>query len=354
MNGPAPNTMRRVIVQDGGAVEVLTVPVPDPGEGEVLVRTLVSGVCGSDTHAAHGAHPFINLPYAPGHEVVGRIAALGPGAPEHLEVGQRVTVEPTLVCGRCKQCRAGRENLCEELGFFGCGADQGGMADWFTIAGSRLHLIPEGFTDKQAALVEPLSTPVHAVRLACAGTGDLTGRSVAIIGAGTIGLLVLAAARHFGARDVVVTDVLPAKRERAARLGASAVVDATGADVVGEVRAALGESADVVFDCVAVQQTVDQAIGMALKAGTVVVVGIPTSAVSIPLPLVQDQQVRIQGSATYLPEDYRKAMEIIAAGEVIAQDLVTAIYPLDQVAQAFKASSGGEHVKVLVRASEGL
>ena len=354
MTGPAPTTMRRVVVQDGGAVETTTVEVPEPGEGEVLVRTLVSGVCGSDTHAAHGAHPFIRLPYAPGHEVVGRIGALGPGAPEHLEVGQRVTVEPTLVCGRCKQCRAGRENLCEELGFFGCGADQGGMADWFTIAGTRLHLVPEDFTDEQAALIEPLSTPVHAVRLACAGIGDLTGRSVAIIGAGTIGLLVLAAARHFGARDVVVTDVLPAKRERAARLGAGAVVDATGADVVGEVREALGESADVVFDCVAIQQTVDQAIAMALKAGTVVVVGVPTADVTVPLPLVQDQQVRIQGSATYLPADYRTAIEIIAAGEVSAEDLVTATFPLDQAAQAFAASSGGEHVKVLVRASEGL
>ncbi len=219
MTGPAPTTMRRVVVQDGGAIEVTTAPVPEPGEGEVLVRTLVSGVCGSDTHAAHGAHPFITLPYRPGHEVVGVVGALGAGAPAHLEVGQRVTVEPTLVCGRCKQCRAGRENLCEELGFFGCGADQGGMADWFTIAGTRLHLIPDDFTDEQAALVEPLSTPVHAVRLACAGIGDLTGRSVAIIGAGTIGLLVLAAARHFGARDVVVTDVLPAKRERACPAG---------------------------------------------------------------------------------------------------------------------------------------
>lgn len=356
MTAAPPASMRRVVVQADGAVEVVPAPVPEPGEGEVLVRTLVSGVCGTDTHAAHDAHPFIRLPYAPGHEVVGVVAALGPGTPDDLAVGARVTVEPTLVCGRCKQCRAGRENLCEQLAFFGCGADQGGMADWFTISASRLHLIPEGFTDEQAALVEPLSTPVHAVRLACAGlaSGDLTGRSVAVIGAGTIGLLVLAAARHFGARDVVVTDVLPAKRERAARLGAGAVVDAAGPDVVGEVRAALGESADVVFDCVAVQQTVDQAIGMALKAGTVVVVGVPAAAVSVPLPIVQDQQVRIQGSATYLPEDYRTAIEILSSGEIDVDALVTATYPLDEVAQAFAASSGGEHVKVLVRASDGL
>lgn len=352
MTGSAPTTMRRVVVEATGAVEVHQAPVPVPGEGEVLVRTLVSGVCGTDTHAAHDAHPFIRLPYAPGHEVVGVVAELGPGAPQDLAVGARVTVEPTLVCGECKQCRAGRENLCERLAFFGCGADQGGMADWFTIAASRLHLIPEDFTDEQAALVEPLSTPVHAVRLACVGTGDLTGRTVAVIGAGTIGLLVLAAARHFGARAVVVTDVLPAKRERALRLGATAVVDGRGPDVVGEVRAALGESADVVFDCVAVQQTVDQAIGMALKAGTVVVVGVPAADVTIPLPLVQDQQVRIQGSATYLPEDYRTAIDIIAAGEVDVDAVVTATYPLDDVARAFEASSGGEHVKVLVRASD--
>lgn len=343
------STMSRVVVTAPGSIEVEQVPVPEPTDGEVLVRMLVSGVCGSDTHAAHGKHPFVPLPYHPGHEVVGRVEALGAGV-SGVAVGERVTVEPTLVCTRCKQCLAGRENLCENLRFFGCGYEQGGMADLFTIPATRLHLIPDAFTDEQAALVEPLSTPVHAVRLASVGLGDLTGRSVVILGAGTIGLLVLAAARHRGARNVVVTDVRPDKRERALRLGAAAVVDAAGEDVVREVRDALGESADVVFDCVAVQATVDQAIGMALKAGTVVVVGVPTADVTIPLPLVQDQQVRIQGAATYLPEDYREAIEILSSGEVRAEDMITATFPLDEVASAFEASSRGAEVKVLVRA----
>ena len=344
-----PTRMRRVIVPSPGVVEVDEVDVPVPGAGEALVRSLVSGVCGSDTHAAHGRHPFINLPYAPGHEVVGVVESAPDGS--GFAPGQRVTVEPTLICGQCKQCKAGRENLCENLRFFGCVHDQGGMADYFTIPAGRLHAIPEDFTDEQAALVEPLSTPVHAVRLAGDGERGLEGKTVAILGAGTIGLLVLAAARHRGARIVVMTDVLEAKRERALRLGADAVVDAAAEDVVDQVRAALGESADVVFDCVAIQSTMDQAIAMALKAGTVVVVGVPVGPVTVPLPEIQDQQVRVQGSATYLPEDYREAIEILASGEVSADDMVTATFPLAQVSDAFAAAIDGEQVKVLVRVS---
>jgi 2-desacetyl-2-hydroxyethyl bacteriochlorophyllide A dehydrogenase len=338
-----PTRMRRVIVTAPGTFEVAEVEVPTPGPGEALVHTSVSGVCGSDLHAAHGRHPFVPLPYRPGHEVVGVVAAIGAEV-TGVEPGQRVTVEPTLPCWECKMCTTERENLCENLRFFGCGYDQGGMADYFTIPAGRLHRVPDGFDDSQAALIEPLSTPVHAVRLA----GDLTGRTVAILGAGTIGLLTLAAARHFGAGRVVVTDMLPAKRALALELGADAVVDAGGTDVVAEVRAALGQSADVVFDCVANQFTVSQAIGMALKAGTVVIVGVPGGDVTIPLPLVQDQQVRIQGSATYRPVDFATAIEIIGSGEVAADKLVTGHFRLEDVADAFAASQSGEHIKVVV------
>ena len=150
-----PSRMRRVVVQAPGEIVVTEVDTPQPSVTEVLVRTLVSGVCGSDTHAAHGRHPFVPLPYRPGHEVVG-IVSIGDGEGRFAE-GQRVTVEPTLPCWQCKQCQQGRENLCENLTFFGCIHDQGGMADYFTIDASRLHAVPEAFTDEQAALIEPLS-----------------------------------------------------------------------------------------------------------------------------------------------------------------------------------------------------
>jgi 2-desacetyl-2-hydroxyethyl bacteriochlorophyllide A dehydrogenase len=342
-----PAMMRRVIVPEPGAVRLEQVATPSPGPGEALVRTVVSGVCGSDTHATHGRHPFISLPYAPGHEVVGVLESVPEGS--DFAVGQRVVVEPTLVCGECKQCRLGRENLCERLRFFGCVHDRGGMADYFTIATGRLHAIPEDFSDEQGALVEPLATPVHAVRLAGYPEKDLNGKTVAILGAGTIGLLVLTAAKFRGARRIVVTDLLEGKRERALRLGADAVVDAGLPDVAEQVRKEFGESADVVFDCVAIQSTTNQAIDMALKGGTVVVVGVPTGDVTVPLPIVQDRQVRIQGSATYLPEDFRDAIEILSSGQLDATQVVTATYPLDEIAKAFDAAAAGDHVKVLVR-----
>jgi 2-desacetyl-2-hydroxyethyl bacteriochlorophyllide A dehydrogenase len=337
-------SMRRIVVTADLAVAVDHVPVPQPGPGEVLVRTTLAGVCGSDTHALHGRHPFIPIPYAPGHEVLGTVAACGESVTGPA-VGQRVVVEPTLPCWECKQCRAGRENLCERLRFFGCGHEQGGMADWFTVPAGRVHLVPDDLDDRCAVLIEPLATPVHAVRLA----GPLRGRTVAVLGAGTIGLMVLAVARHHGAARTVVTDVRADKWERALRLGADAVVDAGRADVVEAAREELGESADVVFDCVAVQETVSQAIGMALKAGTVVVVGVPAAEVTVPLPLVQDRQVRLQGSATYLPEDYQESIELLRAGVVRPDEFVTAEFPLDDAAAAFAASAGGAHVKVVLR-----
>ena len=338
-------TMRRVRVFADRGVTVETVPIPEPTADEVLVRSTSIGVCGSDTHALHGRHPFIALPYAPGHEVVGVVEGLGANL-NTLSVGQRVVVEPTLPCWHCKQCRNGRENLCENLQFFGCVYDQGGMADYFTIPANRLHVVPDNLDDRQAILIEPLSTPVHAARLA----GPLDGKTVAILGAGTIGLLLLATVLHHGARRVVVTDMLDTKRERAIRLGAHAALDAAQPDIAQAIREALGESADVVFDCVANQHTVTQAVTAALKGGTVVVVGVSAGPVTIDLPLIQDLQVRIQGSATYLPEDYQEAINIITAGTVMPDDFITATYPLDQAAAAFAASDSGENIKVTVAA----
>ncbi len=343
---PTPQTtarsMRRVTVHPDEIV-VAEAERPTPRPGEILVQSTVIGVCGSDTHAAAGHHPFVPLPYNPGHEVVGVVREVAPDAHD-VKVGDRVIVEPTLPCWACKKCLQGQINLCENLRFFGCVHDQGGMADYFTIPANRVHVVPDDLDDLQAVLIEPLSTPVHAVKL----SGGVQDKAVVIIGAGTIGLLVLAAARHAGARRIVMTDVLASKRERALRLGSDAVVDATLPDATQQIRSKLDESADVVFDCVAIQPTIDQAVQLALKGGVVMVVGVPAQPVTVPLPQIQDLQVRIQGSATYLPEDYATATEIIKAGKVRVEDIVTSRYPLSQAAAAFAASAGGEEVKVVI------
>lgn len=340
-------TRRRVVVSARGTVDLEVVPAPTPASGEALVRMTVAGVCGSDVHAVHGRHPWISLPYLPGHEVVGVVEAVGDGA--GVRVGDHVVVEPIIACGTCKYCRDGRYNLCRTMVFFGCTAPNGGMADRFVVAADRLHVLPAGMSDLQGALIEPLSTPVHAVRLA---GPDLTGKSVAILGAGTIGLLVLAAARGHGAARIAVSEPLAAKRELALRLGADSVFDASDPGTVAAVRRDLGESADVVFDCVAVQVTVDQAIAMALKGGTVVIVGVPAAPVTVPLPEIQDLQVRIQGSATYVRQDYAEAMGMIERGLVRPEDFITARYPLADAAAAFEAASTGHQVKVVLLGDE--
>ncbi|MEU1663909.1 alcohol dehydrogenase catalytic domain-containing protein [Streptomyces sparsogenes] len=335
--------IRRVLVRSLDDITLEQVPAPVPGDDELLVRTTVVGICGSDTHAAAGHHPFIGLPYHPGHEAVGVVVAAGKGA-EDFTPGDRVIIEPNLYCGRCPQCVSGRYNICQELKVFGC-QTPGAMTDQFAIPADRVHRVPDGMTDIEAALVEPLATPVHAV----AKAGDLTGRAVAVLGAGPIGLLTLLAARHAGAARIAVTDPLDSKRERALRLGADTALPADAPDLVERAHAALGGPVDVVFDCVAREQSMAQATGLVAKGGHVVVVGVGAAGTTpIRLDLVQDREIRIEGTLMYTGEDYRTAMSLIASGAVDPAEIVTATYPLEDAAKAFAASVDPEQVKVVV------
>ena len=289
--------MRRVVVYPG-RIAVEAADIPAPGPNEALVRTLVAGVCGSDLHAAHGRHPFVPLPYRPGHEVVGVIEAAGSAAGARRRASGS-SWNPTCPAGPAR-CAPPAQNLCENLQFFGCGYAQGGMADYFTLAADRLHSVPDALDDQTAALIEPLSTPVHAVQLA----GDVAGLSVAVFGAGTIGILMLALLRAPGARRLVVTDPYLAKRQRA-----------RGPRRRRHHRRARARRRQSRF-----------ALRWA-KAPTSSWTASPSSPPSTshrhrrqrrhrhdrrsavrrrhrPAALVQDHQIRIQGSATYLPEDF--------------------------------------------------
>ncbi|MFI1539223.1 zinc-binding dehydrogenase [Streptomyces anandii] len=335
--------IRRVLVRSLDDIVVEKAPAPVPGNDELLVRTAVVGVCGSDTHAAAGHHPFIDLPYHPGHEAVGVVVAAGRAAGDFAP-GDRVIVEPNLYCGRCAQCRSGRYNICQELKVFGC-QTPGALADLFTIPADRAHRVPEGMTDMQAVLVEPLATPVHAVGKA----GDLTGRTVAVLGAGPIGLFTLVAARHAGAERIVVTDLRQGKRDRALRLGADAALPADASDLAALARTELGGPADVVFDCVAREQSMAQATDLIAKGGHIVVVGVGAAGTTpIRLDLVQDREIRIEGTLMYTADDYRLALSLISSHSFDTAEIVTATFPLEETAAAFRTSLDPEHVKVVV------
>jgi 2-desacetyl-2-hydroxyethyl bacteriochlorophyllide A dehydrogenase len=338
---------RQVFLAAPERVELRDAEEPDPGPGAVRIRSSRIGVCGSDVHAYRGVHPFIDLPVVPGHEVVGTVDAIGSGVVE-VTVGDRVTAEANIVDGTCRYCRAGLYNQCEQLQVLGC-QTSGAMADLFTIPASRLHRLPASIGDREAALIEPLSSGTHALRLA----GGVDGRAVAILGAGPIGLLCLAAAVASGASAVAVTDLRRANLDRAHRLGAEAAVDAAEDGVVEQVEDALGGRPDVTIDCVAVQSTVNQSIALAERGGTIVVLGVPTGALSVPMPLVQDREIRIQGSAMYVREDFVRAMELVSAGAIPGDEIVTASLPLDRAAEAFAAQAGPDHVKVHLTVEDG-
>jgi 2-desacetyl-2-hydroxyethyl bacteriochlorophyllide A dehydrogenase len=270
------------------------------------------------------------------------VEAAGAGVTD-LKRGDRVILEPNIICGECEHCRSGRYNLCEKLTVVGCvGPLDGAMADFFVAPAARFVVADPRLDATQATMVEPLATGTHAVRV----SGGVEGKRVAVLGAGSIGLLTMQAAKAAGAVVIASTDLSPAKRDKAIALGADAVYDPRAPDLIDAVRARLGGQADVVFDCVAIQPTMDQAIALALKGGTVVVVGVPEADVRVPLALIQDREIRIQGSAMYTREDVLAAMRLIAEGEVDASSLVTRTFPLDQAAAGFAVADAGSEIKV--------
>jgi 2-desacetyl-2-hydroxyethyl bacteriochlorophyllide A dehydrogenase len=344
----AGDRIRQVVIERPNQVTVRDADVAAPGPGEALVATRQVGICGSDLHALAGRHPFVPLPCRPGHEVVGIVQQVADGVTT-CAPGDRVLVEPNLVCGWCRYCLSGRYNICQDLRVFGC-QTSGAMAEQFVLPADRLLPAPEELSDTEATLAEPLSTCTHAIRMA----GGVEGRTVAVLGAGSIGVLLLLAARAVGAAAVATTDPVASKRARALRLGAVAAVDPREPDAVPRVGEALRGRPDVTFDCVANQSSMDQAVALAQRGGTIVVVGVPTSSVSIALPLVQDREIRIEGSLMYVREDVLKAVELLRAGAVPVEEVVTATFPLERAPEAFQAARSGEHVKVhLVVPAEG-
>lgn len=337
--------MKRVLIARVGSVEVIDDDPPVPPPDHALVRTLAAGICGSDTHAVAGHHPLLPPPYFPGHEAVGIVeqaAEDGSGPP----AGARVMLKPNVVCGQCINCRAGRTNACQVLVWVGCdptGRLPGGMAEFFTAPGRNLYELPAEATDEQAVLVECLATPVHAARIA----GDLAGARVVIMGAGTIGILMLLAAREAGAGTIVMTDLDESKRERGIRLGADGAVDGAAEDYAEQVHRLLAGPADVIFDCVAIEASAAQWIHLVRRAATICVVGVPPSSFVVPMPLIQDWELRVQGCAAYTEVDVNQAISM--ATRIPAHEIVTAVYDLGDAPRAFDEAARNSSGKVLVR-----
>lgn len=333
---------RRVAVHSIDDIRVETIAAQRPARGQVLIRSSLVGICGSDTHAAHGRHPFISLPFWPGHEVIGRVAETGHGVDGKLR-GRRVVVVPTLACGECDQCLGARSNICDSLAVFGC-QTPGGMTDSFVIAADRVMVLSDGLEDERAALIEPLATPVHAVRR----SGDLRGKRVLIIGAGPIGLFLTITALDAGAGRVVVADLVTSKRARAERLGASASFDPTDAGAAIDALAELGGKPHVVFDAVSSESTMRLGIDALEKGGRLMIIGVPRGPTSIRLDLVQDRELELIGNLMYSRDDILQAIELLTRRTFPVDEFVTATFDVADAAAAFTAADDPEQMKVLI------
>jgi L-iditol 2-dehydrogenase len=341
--------MRQVELCAPGEIRIREVPLPTPQPDELLIKVAQVGICGSDLHAFHGRHPFIELPVIPGHEFAGTVADVGASAGE-FTVGQRITVEPSLICGECYNCAHGRYNICEKLQVIGC-QTVGAMAEYLTVPASKTLMLPGEINWDQAVMAEPLAVAVHAVRVA----GIASGTRVLVLGAGTIGLMVMQAAKALGAGSVVMTDLRDQRLALAAELGADHVVNPTSTALEDALESAYGQDrADVIIECVGVAATARDAVRVARKGTRIVLAGVFEEEVPINLGLVQDHELEIVGTLMYVGDDFATALALLGRGDVTVSSMISHRFPLSEAAQAFAvADSRQEALKVVIQVADG-
>ena len=321
-------------------VDVSQVPLPAVPEGWALVRIAYNGICGTDLSILHGSHPRATAPLIMGHEMSGWVeqaGATGPG------VGRLVVVEPLISCGVCKACRDGLTHVCRNLGLYGIDAP-GAMAQYAALPPEVLHAVPEGVDPRTATLAEPLAVAVHAVDL----SGMQAGDTVAIYGAGPIGVLTALVARHAGAAHVVITEPSAWRREVAADLGFTVVApDSTMVATLAPLTD--GEGADTTFDSAAHPSVAAELAAATRVRGRIVVVGVYKKPTAIDLQAVCFKEQSVVGVRVYTSADVTRAIELIATGVLPLEKFPTRAFALDDVAAAFDAATTGQDcLKVLV------
>ena len=312
------------------------IPPPALADGHVLIRPSRAGICGSDLsfHAGHRPPPF--FPFVIGHEVVGRVTAVGAGVAEGT-IGQRVVVEPNYPCGACRFCAAGRGNICPRKVSLGVTVP-GCFADLVAVPSAFAWRVPDAISDADAATIEPLAVALHALRQS--GTG--AGNTVAVIGCGAIGLLMVHVAVAMGVR-VLACDRLASKTSLAGALGADiAVLDAE--DLAARWAA---EQVDTVYECAGGASSVATAIASAPRGSRVVLLGLSVEPASfVPLRIVREG-IRIEPSLIYdHPRDFADAIRLVGEGTLTPSKVVTEVFPFEHIATAFQEAGRGTAGKV--------
>lgn len=329
--------MKAAVMTGIGRMDFEDRPVPAPGPGDVLVRIEKVGICGSDLHYfEHGriGDYVVRPPFVLGHEAAGTVTEVGEGV-TGLAVGDRVALEPGITCGECEFCRSGTYNLCPDVVFFATPPVDGTFQEYVAHPANLCFKLPPSVSTLAGALIEPLAVGFHAANHGRARIGQ----TAVVFGSGCIGLVSMMALKAMGLSNVFMVDVLPKRLERAGELGATATINSAEADPVAEVlRLTNGRGCDLVIETSGADIAADQAVRMARKGGTIVLVGYgKTGNITVPMSLALDKELRFETVFRYR-HIYPMAIQAVADGRVDLEGIVSHTFAFDDIQQAMDAS----------------
>lgn len=337
--------MRQAVMTEPGKIELREVSKPTTGPGEVLLSIKCIGLCGSDIHVNHGLHPFTSYPVVQGHEFAAVVEDVGEGV-TGFSRGMKVTARPQVVCGKCVPCRRGDYHICDVLKVEGFQAP-GVAQDYFVTSPQKIVPLPDSITLEQGALVEPTAVAVHSTSRA----RDLKGKNVVVFGAGPIGNLIGQVSRSRGAAKVLIRDLSDHRLDIARQCGLDLTSNAS-TESMREARKRIfgNEGYSIALEAVGVEATMADAVDTIEKGGIIMVVGVFGEKPRIDMAVVGDRELNLMGTLMYKHEDFEKAVELIARGEVITGPIVTKHFPLEQYedAYSFIDKQGDKTLKVMI------
>jgi L-iditol 2-dehydrogenase len=322
-------SMKALVLKEYKKLAVEEVADPTPADEEVLIAVKACGICGSDVHGMDGSTGRRRPPIIMGHEAAGVVVQTGKQV-ETWKAGDRVTFDSTVYCGACEYCRKGQINLCNQRRVLGVSCEDyrrhGAFADLVAVPQRILCRVPESLPFEQAALVEPLSIAFHAVRRSSVTLND----TAVVVGAGMIGLLLVQALRAAGCGQIIAVDLAPEKLAMASQVGATTTVNSAQSDPL-EAILSLTDSrgADLSFEAVGIDPTVDLAIRCVRKGGSVTLVGNVSPKVTLPLQVAVTRELTLLGSCASCGE-YPACLDALARGTVRVAPLISAVAPLEE------------------------
>jgi L-iditol 2-dehydrogenase len=332
-------------VLENRRIELGPIETPAPQPHEVLLKVIYCGVCGSDVHFySHGEPEFPDVyPFIIGHEFSAEVVEVGAEV-THLQLGDRVSVEPGIPCRVCTWCAAGKYNLCPKITFLSAPRALGGMRNYLAHPAALCHVLPENVSSLEGALIEPLAVGMYAVQT----SGATVGNTVAILGAGCIGLVTLLSLRAAGVRDITVVDLHQVRLDKALALGASRVVNASETDPVKAVSGQhQGYGPEFVFETAGSRVTAAQTVDMVQRGGTIMIVGNVVGETPFNFQQFANKELQLRSIFRYR-NIFPTAIAAVTSGQIDITDIVSTIFPFEEAQQAFEDSIS--HQQTMVKA----